>query len=227
MDSIESALKKKKADLYQKHTLILSSANLHNELLLYVLEKEFACKCSLIEHIDSLPVEDPPESNNRLLLIDYSTHDYEKVLADIVDNGQIKISHYIMALFNLQYNLGIEKRALLHGIQGFFYKQDGLKLFLKGIKSLYSGETWIQRDILVKCVIEGGQSRAPFVREKTGLSHREMEILAMVSLGFINEDIASKLYISPHTVKTHLYNVFKKINVPNRLQAALWAAKNL
>jgi len=227
MDSTESALKKKRTALCQKHTLILSSVNLHNELLLYVLEKEFACKCSLIEHVDSLPVEDTPESNNCLLLIDYSTHDYEKVLADIVDNGQIRISSYIMVVFNLQYNLGIEKRALLHGIQGFFYKQDRLKLFIKGIKSLYSGETWIQRDILVKCVVEGGQKKAPFIREKTGLSHREMEILAMVSLGLINEDIAAKLYISPHTVKTHLYNVFKKINVPNRLQAALWAAKNL
>jgi DNA-binding NarL/FixJ family response regulator len=227
MEPDESELKKSKSPLGKKHTFILSSANLHNELLIYVLEKEFACKCSLIEHIDSLPVADPPESNNRLLLIDYSTHDYEKTLADIVGNGQIKISSYIIALHNLQHNMKIEKRALLHGIQGFFYKQDNLKIFLKGIKSLYSGETWIQRDILVRCVKEDGKSMGSFVREKTGLSHREMEILAMVSLGLANEAIAAKLYISPHTVKTHLYNVFKKINVPNRLQAALWAAKHL
>ena len=65
------------------------------------------------------------------------------------------------------------------------------------------------------------------VQAKNGLSQREMEVLALVSLGTKNEDIAEKLFISPHTVKTHLYHIFKKINVPNRLQAALWAAKNL
>ena len=49
----------------------------------------------------------------------------------------------------------------------------------------------------------------------------------MISTGAKNEEIAAELYISPNTVKTHIYNIFKKIDVPNRLQAVLWAAKNL
>jgi LuxR family transcriptional regulator, positive regulator of biofilm formation len=48
-----------------------------------------------------------------------------------------------------------------------------------------------------------------------------------VGSGAQNDEIAEKLFISPHTVKTHLYHIFKKISVPNRLQAALWVAKNL
>jgi len=71
-----------------------------------------------------------------------------------------------------------------------------------------------------------GQSGLP-KGDTTGLTPREMEILAMVAAGAKNEAIADKLCISPHTVKTHVYNIFKKIDVPNRLQAALWAAKNL
>lgn len=59
------------------------------------------------------------------------------------------------------------------------------------------------------------------------LTQREVEILTHVAVGATNEEIADKLCISPHTVKTHVYNICKKVGAPNRLQAALWAAKNL
>ena len=49
----------------------------------------------------------------------------------------------------------------------------------------------------------------------------------VVAEGEMNTEIAQKLYISRHTVKSHLYNIYKKIKVTNRLEAALWANKNL
>jgi len=49
----------------------------------------------------------------------------------------------------------------------------------------------------------------------------------MVAVGATNDEISDKLCISPHTVKAHLYRIFRKINVPNRVQASLWAAQNL
>jgi DNA-binding CsgD family transcriptional regulator len=63
--------------------------------------------------------------------------------------------------------------------------------------------------------------------DDTGLTRREREILDLIASGFSNQQIADELFISPHTVKTHLHNIFKKINVIRRLQAALWAAENL
>ena len=59
------------------------------------------------------------------------------------------------------------------------------------------------------------------------LTQREIEILSLIAVGAKNEDIAEKLFISTHAVKRHIHNILKKINVANRLQAALWAAKNL
>jgi LuxR family transcriptional regulator of csgAB operon len=73
---------------------------------------------------------------------------------------------------------------------------------------------------------KGREGRIPNSEESL-LTSRETEILTMISIGAKNDEIADKLFISPNTVKTHIYNIFKKIDVPNRLQAALWAAKHL
>ena len=59
------------------------------------------------------------------------------------------------------------------------------------------------------------------------LTRREVEILQLVASGYANSKIAEELRISPYTVKNHLYNIFKKIKAPTRLQASLWAAENL
>ena len=63
--------------------------------------------------------------------------------------------------------------------------------------------------------------------EKGNLTPREKEILTLVALGYSNKTISDDLRISPSTVKSHVHNIFKKINVHNRFQAALWAAKYL
>jgi LuxR family transcriptional regulator of csgAB operon len=65
------------------------------------------------------------------------------------------------------------------------------------------------------------------IENSAALTRREVEILALLGIGSSNDEIAEKLYISSNTVKTHLYRVFRKIKVPNRFQAALWAARNL
>ena len=80
---------------------------------------------------------------------------------------------------------------------------------------------------MAKCLMSQRSNSDPSKKEVVFLTQRELEILSMVVSGATNEEIAARVCISPHTVKTHIYNIFKKINVPNRLQAALWAAKNL
>jgi ATP/maltotriose-dependent transcriptional regulator MalT len=55
------------------------------------------------------------------------------------------------------------------------------------------------------------------------VSHRELEVLELVAEGFRNDDIAERLFISPKTVKTHLQNIYKKLDVGSRTEAAMKA----
>lgn len=55
------------------------------------------------------------------------------------------------------------------------------------------------------------------------LTQRELEILKMISKGASNADIAEKLFVKEVTIKTHLNNIYKKLNVENRVQAVLLA----
>jgi len=121
----------------------------------------------------------------------------------------------------------VEKKALARNIRGFFYKEDAFEVFLKGIRSIFAGDIWVSRKTLLKVVFESFSEKKVAIEEKTALTSREIEILSLISMGSNNEEIADKMCISTNTVKTHLYNIFKKINVENRLQAALWAAANL
>lgn len=55
------------------------------------------------------------------------------------------------------------------------------------------------------------------------LTNRELEVLELLALGFSNESIAKKLFISIHTVKAHLENIYRKLNVCNKVQASVIA----
>lgn len=58
------------------------------------------------------------------------------------------------------------------------------------------------------------------------LTNRELEVLAQIANGMFNKEIATSLNISERTVKNHISNIFKKIDVSDRTQAAVFAIKN-
>ena len=60
-------------------------------------------------------------------------------------------------------------------------------------------------------------------RERSPLSQREREIVALVAQGFKNKEMAEKMFISEQTVKNHLHNIFDKLGVSDRLELALYA----
>jgi LuxR family transcriptional regulator of csgAB operon len=115
-----------------------------------------------------------------------------------------------------------------NGIQGIFYNNDPLKLISKGICVVLNGDLWYSRKTLKKIFMEKRSSLDSSVHPAAShLTTREKQILSYIASGYTGKAIADELSISVHTVKTHVYNVYKKINATNRLQASLWTAKYL
>lgn len=160
-----------------------------------------------------------------MILIDAENQSFEDILHSISECPHLADSY--LALINIPEKAGIEKRALARNIRGFFYKDDHFEIFLKGLRTILAGEIWISRSILIQCVYEGLKEKDDAVAARTCLTSREIEILSSVCRGSSNDEIAKNMFISTNTVKTHLYNIFKKINVSNRLQASQWAASNI
>ena len=205
---------------------IIGPRKFQNDILAHYLEKELEAKCVVSEDAHHGPPATNGQGFQAMVLLDSPEKDLDKYFMGLESNSRNTLNGHIVALFNVKLGLGIEEKAITWGIRGFFYEHDSPEQLVKGISCMFKGETWYPRDVMSK-YIHSMQNKTKNNKDVVFLTHRELEILTMVISGSKNDDIANHLYISAHTVKTHIYHIFRKINVPNRLQAALWAAKNL
>jgi len=207
---------------------IAGPLKLQNALMASFLERETGAKCLAVEKFHVIQeIDDVNTSRPNLCLWDCLRNELESCLLEFESDCKKILNHTPVAFFNVSTGLGIEAEFMSRGVQGFFYEHDHIEQFPKGICAIFNRELWFSRKIMTEVMLKGNNHRNFSTRHETDLTYREIEILAMVAGGASNKMIAEKLYISFHTVKTHLYNIFKKINVTNRLQAALWAARNL
>ncbi|MGX1927422.1 LuxR C-terminal-related transcriptional regulator [Vibrio sp. NH-7] len=111
---------------------------------------------------------------------------------------------------------------------GVFYIEDDISLLIKGMEKIMNDEMWLSRKVAqdyieyFRCANTVTTSQA-----YANLTKREKEIMRLLGHGASNLQIADELFVSENTVKTHLHNIFKKINAKNRLQALLWANNNI
>ena len=207
---------------------IIGPHKLQNNLLALFLEKETGATSIHGEDFHEVVLPGKQGDGKPVLFLwDYLGKPLDSLLEELKTfDESTPPSHYI-ALFNVVFDPREAQRALDFGIRGFFYENDSLGQITKGIRAIFADELWVSREILTKRILEKRETEEKFQKPGSILTTREMEILSLVAAGITNEEIADRLCISPHTVRTHVYNIFKKINVPNRLQAALWAVNNL
>jgi two-component system, NarL family, response regulator DegU len=116
-------------------------------------------------------------------------------------------------------------KAVDIGVNGYILKDSGFDELKNAIHIVHEGESYIQPSLIP--ALNSRLVKRDVEKEKIELlSKREMGVLILVAQGFSNRDIAKKLEISERTVKNHLSNIFKKIQVADRTQAAVFAIRN-
>ncbi len=130
-------------------------------------------------------------------------------------------------LFNASEGITCEVTALLSNVKGVFYQNDRPDIILKGLDFIMKEQSWFKRSTMNKAIddfltIKQTQQRKPFDANTESifptLTKRERTIIGLVSKGAQNREIADQLHISPNTVKTHLYSIFRKTSSRNRIE---------
>jgi len=206
---------------------IVGMNSLQNELLLLFLKEknDFMGRCA--QNLKSCkPLNENEAILPQLFLLDYESIGGENCWSKISEWRSIISSQCFVAFCNVDPELEIEKTALKAKIHGLFFKNDPPHVIARGICAILNGELWYSRNILKKIVNESNFSSDILDHANAfNLTRRETEIITLIASGQSNKVIADDLCISIHTVKNHLYNIFKKTNVNSRFQAALWAMK--
>src|SRR5437016_3547073 len=120
-------------------------------------------------------------------------------------------------------------QAMKLGCSGIVLKQTAPDLIVKSIRKVNSGEIWLDSNTTAAVMrqfstgLEGNGANGAKGRERSPLSAREREIVALVAQGYKNKEMAEKMFISEQTVKNHLHNIFDKLGVSDRLELALYA----
>ena len=116
-------------------------------------------------------------------------------------------------------------KALDLNVDGYILKDSESEILKNAIFTVCDGENYIQPELIP--ILNSRMINRDIDREKIKtLTKREIEVLKAIAAGLLNKEIAIKLGISERTVKNHISNIFKKIDVADRTQAAVFAIKN-
>lgn len=115
-------------------------------------------------------------------------------------------------------------KALELKADGYVLKDSGSDVLIQAIREVYSGTKFIQPSMFAKWMQKENEQGEE--DQSKILTKREIEVLKLITEGMLNKEIAHRLNISEKTVKNHISNIFKKIEVCDRTQAAVYAIRH-
>lgn len=163
------------------------------------------------------------KSHPQILLLDINMPKKNGIeVLEEIRNQNMKVKILILTVHGeVEYLL----KAVDIGVDGYILKDSESSELKKAINVIVEGESYIQPK-LIPALNNRLVARDVDKDKIESLTEREIEVLAQVANGKFNKEIANSLNISERTVKNHISNIFRKIDVSDRTQAAVFAIKN-
>lgn len=197
----------------------------NNELLANFLNDRtgIACNCTDLNNFKT--AIDPTNCETSMIFLDCTGMDVCDLWSLLDVCRQSICDRHLLVLDHVLSEWRIENQVINIGVRGVLYDRHDLEFYPRVVRAILDGELWYPRKILESCLLDDCAPPPMCKEHLSPLTMREREVLCLVAAGLTNQDIAKKLCISAHTVKTHTYNIYKKINVSNRLHATLWLSE--
>ncbi|MGL6106443.1 response regulator transcription factor [Romboutsia sp.] len=191
-------------------TIVISGSLIVRKGIVEILSKE-ECVSSITE---SHLYTDIYKSNYDLVLIDLNKNN-KKYLHDI---QEIKLkANTKIVILDFYEDRGLFSQCMKVGVDGYILANIDSEDIGYAVKQVSRGKKYYDADLIENYIARGNSE---CIEE---LTKREHEILICISRGKSNQEISKELFITEHTVKKHTSNIFAKLNLKDRMQAALYA----
>lgn len=179
-----------------------------------------------IPRISPIELMDAFQSHkHKILLLDYQTH---RQITQQVQGLPLTNKNFETILINVEKRLTTDELLTFGCLKGVFYKNDDPKIIAQGLGEIINGQNWLPRKVSSQLLhYYRHMVHSHTTPVSVDLTLRELQILRCLQSGSSNTQIADDLFISEYTVKSHVYQIFKKLSVRNRVQAIAWANQNL
>ncbi len=215
----------KNSDLAAEITLwLLDETNLQARILSSLISNRFTLECK-VSSLTSAEKVISSENHRHLILINSQNYTVDEVVG-LLSNLKHLDEWVSIALFNVSPEEAFEELIAWPQVMGLFYLESDQDQLLKGIEVVLNRGHWLPRHLISRLLKT--HRRAPKTgNQQSKITPREMQILQQLGGGLTNQEIGELIHVSEHTVRSHLYNVYKKIGVRNRTQACAWVKQNL
>lgn len=116
-------------------------------------------------------------------------------------------------------------RAVAGGATGYLLKGIEINGFLAALRAVAGGEMLLSREELKRSLHAIDERTTDAAQLIQPLSRRETQVLQLLATGLSNREIAAILFVAESTIKTHVEHIIGKVGVSDRVQAAVWAAR--